>query len=84
MKCPRCGSEMTMDSHRKMDLMMCYQCGYIEGRRIEEAPLPEGEVLTNLHHLESLNMNEAVAFLAAGLKIDQQVIFDWLEAEYKE
>ncbi len=75
---------MVLDSHRKVDLMMCYDCGYIEGRRIEGGPVPVGEINTNLRHLESLNMNEAVAFMASGLKIDQQVIFDWLEAEYKE
>ena len=32
MKCPRCGSEMTLDSHRKYSAYMCYECGYIEGR----------------------------------------------------
>ena len=32
MKCPRCGHEMTLDTHRKYALNMCYECGYIEGR----------------------------------------------------
>ena len=36
MKCPRCGSEMTLDSHRKIPLNMCYECGYIEGRTLKE------------------------------------------------
>ena len=34
MKCPRCGHEMTLDGHRKIDLFMCYECGYIEGRNM--------------------------------------------------
>ena len=38
MKCPRCGSEMTLDSHRKIPLNMCYECGYIEGRTLEDEP----------------------------------------------
>ncbi len=32
MKCPQCGSDLEMDFHRKIPLMMCYNCGYIEGR----------------------------------------------------
>ena len=35
MKCPRCGHEMTLDTHRKYALNMCYECGYIEGRLID-------------------------------------------------
>ena len=30
MKCPRCGSEMTLDTHRKYPVNMCYECGYNE------------------------------------------------------
>ena len=30
MKCPCCGQEMVLDGHRKVDLFMCYECGYIE------------------------------------------------------
>ncbi len=36
MKCPNCGKEMVLDGHRKIDLMMCYNCGYIEGRRLDQ------------------------------------------------
>lgn len=41
MKCPRCGHEMTLDTHRKYALNMCYECGYIEGRLID--PEKKGE-----------------------------------------
>ena len=34
MKCPCCGKEMNLDGHRKIDLFMCYECGYIEGRSV--------------------------------------------------
>lgn len=33
MKCPCCGKEMVMDAHTKIDKFMCYDCGYVEGRR---------------------------------------------------
>ena len=33
MKCPCCGKDMFMDSHTKIDKYMCYDCGYMEGRR---------------------------------------------------
>ena len=39
MKCPRCGCEMELDSHRKIPLNMCYNCGYIEGRTTEGGEL---------------------------------------------
>ena len=34
MKCPRCGNEMVLDTHRKYPLNMCYECGYMEGRPV--------------------------------------------------
>ena len=37
MKCPCCGNEMNLDGHRKIDMYMCYECGYIEGRNVEPA-----------------------------------------------
>ena len=83
MKCPRCGSEMQLDSHRKIDLMMCYQCGYIEGRRIEGEEATHSAKNSNLRHLESLNMNEAIEFLADGLGLDRNKVEDWLDEEYK-
>ena len=51
MKCPRCGSEMELDSHRKIPLNMCYNCGYIEGRTTEGGELNS----TNFTHLKGLN-----------------------------
>ena len=76
MKCPRCGSEMTLDSHRKYPLQMCYNCGYMEGRNM-------GPIVTksnNFAKLCSLNLNEAAAFLAAGLSLDPKEVARWLDA----
>ena len=53
MKCPRCGHEMTLDTHRKYALNMCYECGYIEGRLID----PEKKGETNFERLKKLNFN---------------------------
>ena len=52
MKCPRCGHEMTLDTHRKYALNMCYECGYIEGRLID----PEKKGETNFERLKKLNV----------------------------
>ena len=76
MKCPRCGHEMTLDSHRKYGLMMCYDCGYMEGRNMGEDTTP-GE--TNFSRLKKLNFNETVALLSAGLEIDAEHLAEWLE-----
>ena len=74
MKCPRCGSEMTLDSHRKIPLNMCYNCGYIEGRAVDEL---KGK--SNFERMRSLNLNEMAAFLAAGLGVDETKAADWLD-----
>ena len=63
MKCPRCGHEMTLDTHRKYALNMCYECGYIEGRLID----PEKKGESNFERMKKLNFNEMVAFLTKGL-----------------
>jgi len=73
MKCPRCGSEMTLDSHRKIPLNMCYNCGYIEGRAVEEVTGKD-----NLERLKGLNVNEAAAFIAEGLGVSETKVADWL------
>ena len=75
MKCPRCGNEMTVDSHRKYAIQMCYNCGYIEGRNVDGKNLSS----TNFEHMKSLNFNEMVAFLAGGLGIDKQEVINWLD-----
>lgn len=79
MKCPRCGSEMEIDSHRKIPLNMCYNCGYIEGRATEGGELNK----TNFSHLKDLNMNELAAFMSkglqsVGLEITEDQLIDWL------
>lgn len=56
MKCPRCGNEMVMDEHRKMNLYMCYDCGYIEGNNLTEEPQLYHE--TNLEHLQAVITEE--------------------------
>ena len=84
MKCPRCGSEMTLDSHRKIPLNMCYECGYIEGRTLEEEPV----VVSNYVHLKKLNLDDTAAVLAEGLSyegfdVKKSVMVDWLLKAYK-
>ncbi|MFR7758821.1 MAG: hypothetical protein ACLU3G_07065 [Christensenellales bacterium] len=73
MKCPRCGHEMTLDTHRKYALNMCYECGYIEGR------LEEGPPAKQQSRLRAMNFNEAVAFISGGLEIDEAKVADWLD-----
>lgn len=73
MKCPRCGSEMTLDSHRKIPLNMCYNCGYIEGRAVDDV---KGK--TNFERMRSLNINEMAALLAEGFGLEESKVADWL------
>ena len=80
MLCPRCGSEMTIDSHRKIPLNMCYNCGYIEGRSLENSGQPHK---TNYAHLKALNLEETAVFLTkglskAGIQIDEKKVAAWL------
>lgn len=81
MNCPRCGHEMTLDSHRKIPTMMCYECGYIEGRTYDDKF--EAAKNTNFKHLKELNFNESVAFLSNGLNIDEVLLRSWLDQEFK-
>ena len=74
MKCPRCGSEMALDSHRKIPLNMCYNCGYIEGRAVEDV-----KGMSNYERMKSLNLNEMAAFLASGLGLEELKVADWLD-----
>lgn len=74
MKCPRCGNEMTVDSHRRYPVAMCYECGYIEGQNVE--PIKAGK--TNYERLKALNFNETTAFISAGLGVDHETVENWL------
>ena len=79
MKCPRCGAEMTIDTHRKIPLSMCYECGYIEGRNLEGDPAPN----SNYNRLKGLTLTETASFLSKGLKtidlnVDEDIIIKWL------
>lgn len=76
MKCPRCGKEMNLDNHRKIDLFMCYECGYIEGRKMEGSEI---ESPTNFQRLHNMNLNEAVSFLSQGFGLDENAVTAWLE-----
>ena len=74
MKCPRCGSEMTLDSHRKIPLTMCYNCGYIEGRSGEDL---SGK--TNFERVRGVsNLNEMAAVLSSGLGLEEDKVAEWL------
>ena len=78
MKCPRCGNEMVLDTHRKYPLNMCYECGYMEGR-----PLDGEGGKTNFEPMKGLNFNEMVVFLSKGLGLDESKVSDWLDDHIK-
>lgn len=78
MKCPRCGCEMSVDSHRKYDAMMCYQCGYMEGRELGENL--QDHSLSNYKKLHEMNFVETVAFLSAGLGVEEDKLSAWLDS----
>ncbi len=87
MKCPRCGAEMTVDSHRKIPLNMCYECGYIEGRSLDDTTGSKLEGVpakgSNFARLKGLNLTETAAFLSEGLRsihldVDVNTIVKWL------
>ena len=78
MKCPRCGHEMSLDGHRKIDMFMCYDCGYIEGRNMGTSS--DRPHLTNYERLRGLNFNEAVAFMSAGLGIEEEKLASWMDS----
>lgn len=81
MKCPRCGNELAVDSHRKIPLNMCYNCGYIESYNTQNETIP-GKFTSNFEHLKSLNFNEAAAFLAGGLGIAKDKLIEWLDKSF--
>lgn len=81
MTCPRCGAEMNVDGHRRMDMGMCYECGYIEGRNTGDH-FDSKKELTNFERLNGLNFNETVAFVARGLGIDEHAIASWMNSRF--
>ena len=78
MKCPRCGAELVVDSHRKYDVMMCYECGWMEGRDLGEN-ITEKKI-TNFERLRNMNFNETVAFLSKQLKVSDTAVSTWLDS----
>lgn len=81
MKCPRCGAEMQIDTHRKYDAWMCYECGYMEGRNLGEN-IQERKI-SNFERLRAMNFNETVTFLSKGLDLKEETVFAWLDASSK-
>ena len=75
MKCPRCGNEMVMDEHRKMNLYMCYECGYVEGSSLDEEAKPYHE--TNLEHLYSINLDESVSTITKEIGAVEENVNSW-------
>ena len=75
MKCPRCGSEMSVASHRKYPVRMCYNCGYTEGQKYEK----EGEHTTNFEHMKTMNFNEMAIYISEGLGLDMDKVMDWMD-----
>ncbi len=74
MKCPCCGNELVLDGHRKSDMFMCYDCGYVSDRKLEHKPHS-----TNFERLRSMDLNESIAFLANNLGLDKRSITLWME-----
>lgn len=72
---------MSLDTHRKIPMNMCYECGYIEGRSDDNSYNPDDK--SNFVHLKSLNLNETTAFLSKGLNLDESLVREWLEKVYK-
>ncbi len=81
MKCPRCGAEMVLDNHRKYDALMCYECGYMEGRNLGDDL--QARRLTNFQRLREMNFNEAVTYLSKGLGLKEEVVSAWLDGSSK-
>ena len=82
MKCPRCGSEMYVDDHRKYDLLMCYECGYMEGRSYGGPVSTKARKLTNFERLRSMNENEAIVFISAGMNVDETLLRNWMAKSF--
>lgn len=78
MKCPRCGHDMIMDSHRKIPMLMCYDCGYIEGRSLDQIIISDEK--TKFGHMKSLSFNETVAFLSHGLGVSEKALEEFLNS----
>ena len=77
MKCPCCGNEMNLDNHRKIDMFMCYECGYIEGRRMEQPVAASGS--TNYEKIKGMNLNEVAALVSRRFGLDTNTVATWLE-----
>ena len=76
MKCPRCGHDMTLDTHRKYPLQMCYNCGYtVDPYENGESPAP----FVNFSYIKTLGEEELAAYMAKGLGVDEGKLLAWLK-----
>ena len=66
MTCPCCGHKMDMDAHRKIDMFMCYECGYIEGRRMGSV-VPPVLRFKSEHHTKVYGNNKFSRFMASRI-----------------
>ena len=73
MKCPRCGNEMVLDTHRKYPLNIVLRMRLYGGR-----PVGDTTSKTNYEHMKNLNFNEMVVFLSKGLGLEESVVSNWL------
>ncbi len=61
-----------------VDMLMCYDCGYIEGRNTGDTGAVKAS--TNYERLRGLNFNETVAFIAQGLGLDEERLATWMDS----
>ena len=74
---------MYVDDHRKYDLHMCYECGYMEGRSYGANPAgTKARQLTNFERLRSMNENEAIAFISTGMHVDESLLRNWMAKSF--
>jgi len=76
MKCPRCGHDMTPDTHRKYPLQMCYNCGYsVDPYKNGESPA----AAVNFSYIKTLGEEDLAAYMAKGLGVDEKTLLAWLK-----
>ena len=78
MKCPKCGADMVTDNYyRSYPVMMCYQCGYMEGRNLE---IDNSMKITVIQSIHKMNEDSLALFLSQCDFKDasQEEIRQWL------
>ena len=55
----------------------------MEGRSYGEAPVSaKARKLTNFERLRSMNENEAIIYIAAGLHVDENLLRNWMAKSF--